>query len=130
MSQLFLFVNLSKINLILFKSSVDFHCHHLVSCLSTDDLDIVMNLTVFFLFGQLVFVKMPRNRWETCPLFSVPYLKYKCICNRHNFDGGGADSAPPYNSMKEGTETHCYYLEVGPLSKWSLHAKIWVPISK
>ena len=43
---------------------------------------------------------------------------------------GGADSAPPYNSMKEGTETKHYYLEFGPLSKWRSHAKIWVPISK
>ena len=32
--------------------------------------------------------------------------------------------------MKEGTETQLCYLEVGHLSKWRSHAKIWAPISK
>ena len=44
--------------------------------------------------------------------------------------GGGADSAPCSNWMKEGTETQLCYLEVGHLSKWRSHAKIWAPISK
>ena len=43
---------------------------------------------------------------------------------------GGADSAPRSNWMKEGTETQHCYLEVGHLSKWRSHAKIWAPISK
>ena len=52
------------------------------------------------------------------------------IIDPHFVKTGGADSAPRYNSMKEGTEIlHCY-LEFGRLSKWRSHAKIWVPISK
>ena len=43
---------------------------------------------------------------------------------------GGADSAPRKNSMKERSETQCYYLEDGHLLKLSSHTKIWIPISQ
>ena len=55
---------------------------------------------------------------QECYFEDILTLSLTGIARAWLLRGGGADSAPAYNSMNEGTETQHYYSEFGPLSKW------------